>query len=213
MPRPRPPHRALQRQACKAIELGVDEFRNSSVESSFSTLSLACHQAWCTRGWVSSQCKHNVFQYPRLATRTAAALVIAVLPELDSYTDGIALGVPFQTRRPSKQRRARETGRKSETDCRIRRADAERQLHAMLHGFPCLPRARAASPIARPCCPMTEPNCHCPDRHHLDDRLVHSHISSALTSSSSPSRQVSTCRTRINVCAWLIDVDPCWQRP
>ena len=119
----------------------------------------------------------------------------------------------FQTRRPSEQRCARETGRKSETDCRIRRADAERQLHAMLHGCPCLPRARAASPIAHPCCPMAEPNCHCPDRHHLDDRLVHSLISLALTSSSSPSRQVSTCRTRINVCACLIDADPCWQHP
>ena len=29
----------------------------------------------------------------------------------------------------------------------------------------------------------------------------------------SPSRQVSTCRTRINVCACLVDADPCWQHP
>ena len=36
----------------------------------------------------------------------------------------------------------------------------------MLHGFSCLPRARAAAPVAQACCPATEPNSYRSNRYH-----------------------------------------------
>ena len=65
----------------------------------------------------SSQCDHNVFQYSRLAVPIPAALGIAVLAELDSYSNDIALAVGIQTACQSEQRCERERYRKSETDC------------------------------------------------------------------------------------------------
>ena len=71
----------------------------------------------CRPGWVSLQCEHNVFQSPRLAVPIPSADGIAVLAELDSYNDGDAVVVTFQTGPSSEQRRVRNRYRKSKTDC------------------------------------------------------------------------------------------------
>ena len=59
----------------------------------------------------------NLFQYPPLAVPIASADGIAVLADLEWYTDGIALVVPFQTGPSSEQRCVRNRYRKSATDC------------------------------------------------------------------------------------------------
>ena len=68
----------------------------------------------------------------------------------------------------------------------------EHEQDGMLHGFSCLPRARAAAPITQACCLATELESCCSNRYHLDDRLTlttsHRHSSRALH----PGRREST---------------------
>ena len=47
----------------------------------------------------------------------------------------------------------------------------EHKQDGMLHGFSCLPRARAAAPVAQACCPATEFDSYCSNRYHIEDRL------------------------------------------
>ena len=126
----------------------------------------------CRPGWLSLQCKRNTFQSPRLAVPILAHSHPAVLADLDSYTNDIALGVGIQTGPSSEHPLARNRYRKSATDCRISHADARRCQHVMLHALPCLPCDRAAAPVAQPCCSAIEPNSYCSHWCRVDDRLT-----------------------------------------
>ena len=60
-------------------------------------------KGWCRRGWVSIQCKCNIFQYPRLPTPPARAPWTAAASRLEHYTKRRAVGVVLKFRVKSEQ--------------------------------------------------------------------------------------------------------------
>ena len=60
-------------------------------------------QGWCRRGWVSIQCKCNIFQYPRLPTPAAGAPWTGAANRLEHYNDARAVVVLLKTRVKSEQ--------------------------------------------------------------------------------------------------------------
>ena len=56
-----------------------------------------------TRGWVSIQCKCNIFQYPRLPTPAAGAPWTGAANRLEHYNDARAVVVLLKTRVKSEQ--------------------------------------------------------------------------------------------------------------
>ena len=63
----------------------------------------SAHGQWCRRGWVSIQCKCNIFQYPRLPTPAAGAPWTGAANRLEHYNDARAVVVLLKTRVKSKQ--------------------------------------------------------------------------------------------------------------
>ena len=81
------------------------------------SLTSACRPSAGVGGSVASVIITFFSSHDLDASHATAALGIAVLAELDCYTDDIVVGVTFQTGRQSEQRCERERYRKSATDC------------------------------------------------------------------------------------------------
>ena len=71
---------------------------------------------WCMRGWVSSQCERNTFQYSRVAVPILAAASCAAHPQRDSYSDGTIVAVRFQSAAQTEQQLASNRYRKSQLE-------------------------------------------------------------------------------------------------
>ena len=73
------------------------------MESDCTEIYWLLQSGWCRRGWVSIQCKCNIFRHPRLPTPPARAPCTAAASRLEQYIDGRAVAVLLKTRVKSEQ--------------------------------------------------------------------------------------------------------------